>query len=153
MVEDLLPLLSDTEQSFLHVDCFREHRLSLLLKADFSSEKCVYRILDLTPENRILMLVFCLIEGSESGKKSPWSKFDDFPLDEKRKLYRCGNDYVTLENIPTWSEYLQENSYAIYKRKGTNVSGHTILWRYQSTMNTTLTPFPCDEKETNSKSS
>lgn len=57
-------------------------------------------------------------EGSESGKKSPWSKFDDFPLDEKRKLYRCGKDYVTLKNIPTWSEYLQENSYAIYKRKG-----------------------------------
>ncbi|KAL9954618.1 hypothetical protein ACROYT_G042182 [Oculina patagonica] len=57
-------------------------------------------------------------EVTENEHKSPWSKFDDLPLEEKRKLYKCGLDYVTLKDIQTWPEYRQENLYAIYGRKG-----------------------------------
>lgn len=28
-------------------------------------------------------------------------------LEEKRKLYKCKKDYVTLDEIPTWSEYFR----------------------------------------------
>ncbi|XP_006817608.2 ADP-ribose glycohydrolase MACROD1-like [Saccoglossus kowalevskii] len=27
------------------------------------------------------------------------------PIEEKRKLYACRNDYVTLDQVPTWTEY------------------------------------------------
>lgn len=30
-------------------------------------------------------------------------------VEEKRKLYRCGINYVTLSDIPTWTEYFEEN--------------------------------------------
>ena len=40
-------------------------------------------------------------------------------LDEKRELYRCGKDFVTLDCIPPWSEYLGENAHTIFKKIGT----------------------------------
>lgn len=61
---------------------------------------------------------FCFIEATESEHKSPWSKFDDLPLEEKRELYKCGSNYVTLKDIQTWPEYRQENLYAIYRKRG-----------------------------------
>lgn len=63
------------------------------------------------------------IEATESEHKSPWSKFDDLPLEEKRELYKCGSEYVTLKDIQTWPEYRQENLYAIYRKKGNNMAG------------------------------
>lgn len=39
------------------------------------------------------------------------------PLDEKRELYRCGKDFVTLESILPWSEYLRENVHTIFRKK------------------------------------
>ncbi|XP_073247803.1 uncharacterized protein [Porites lutea] len=54
---------------------------------------------------------------AENEKKSPWSKFDDLPLEEKRQLYRCGTNFVTLKDIPSWTEYRKDNLYAIYGRK------------------------------------
>ena len=60
----------------------------------------------------------CFIEATESEHKSPWSKFDDLPLEKKRELYKCGSNYVTLKDIQTWPEYRQENLYAIYRKRG-----------------------------------
>ncbi|XP_074632176.1 ADP-ribose glycohydrolase MACROD1-like [Acropora palmata] len=60
------------------------------------------------------------LENSEpeiSERKSPWSKFDKMPLDEKRELYRCGKDFVTLDSILKWSEYLRENVHTIFRKK------------------------------------
>lgn len=60
------------------------------------------------------------LENSEpeiSERKSPWSKFDKMPLDEKRELYRCGKDFVTLDSILPWSEYLRENVHTIFRKK------------------------------------
>lgn len=58
-----------------------------------------------------------LVEPEISERKSPWSKFDKMPLDEKRELYRCGKDFVTLDSILPWSEYLQENVHTIFRKK------------------------------------
>jgi len=27
------------------------------------------------------------------------------PLEEKRKTYKCGSKFVTLDDIPTWQDY------------------------------------------------
>lgn len=62
--------------------------------------------------------MFYYIEATESGHRSPWSKFDDLPLEEKREVYKCGSKYVTLKDIQTWPDYRQENLYAIYRKKG-----------------------------------
>lgn len=32
-------------------------------------------------------------------------KYLNMELDEKRKLYKCGDEYLTLPNILTWAEY------------------------------------------------
>ena len=58
-----------------------------------------------------------LVEPEISERKSPWSKFDKMPLDEKRELYRCGKDFVTLDSILPWSEYLRENVHTIFRKK------------------------------------
>lgn len=67
--------------------------------------------------------MFYFIEATESEHKSPWSKFDDFPLEEKRELYKCGSNYVTLKDVQTWPEYRQENLYAIYRKTGDKMVG------------------------------
>ena len=36
-------------------------------------------------------------------------RFLGMSLEEKRKLYRCGEDYVTLNQIPTWPEFASGN--------------------------------------------
>ncbi|CAG0888777.1 unnamed protein product [Cyprideis torosa] len=42
-----------------------------------------------------------------------WSTVKDellqMPLDEKRRLYRCGDKFVTLDDVPTWKEYVAQN--------------------------------------------
>lgn len=67
--------------------------------------------------------MFYFIEATESEHKSPWSKFDDLPLEEKRELYKCGSDYVTLKDVQTWPEYRQKNLYAIYRKTGDKMIG------------------------------
>ena len=32
--------------------------------------------------------------------------YDNLPLEEKRKLYTCGDDFITLDRIPTWDKEL-----------------------------------------------
>jgi TATA box-binding protein-associated factor RNA polymerase I subunit A len=39
-------------------------------------------------------------------------KLEDLSLEEKRKLYKCGDNYLTLKDIETWPEY-----YATHKEK------------------------------------
>ncbi|KAJ6647311.1 ADP-ribose glycohydrolase MACROD1, partial [Pseudolycoriella hygida] len=47
---------------------------------------------------------------TSSRKMSDWekekSRYLNMPIDEKRKHYKCGDDYETLSNIPNWSEYV-----------------------------------------------
>ena len=35
-------------------------------------------------------------------------KFLNMDIDEKRKNYSCKNNYITLDNIPTWTEYYKK---------------------------------------------
>ena len=37
-------------------------------------------------------------------------KYLAMSLDEKRKLYNCKNDFITLDKIKTWPEYYQEHN-------------------------------------------
>lgn len=32
------------------------------------------------------------------------------PIEEKRKLYKCGSGYLTLDRIPSWDEYARQNN-------------------------------------------
>ena len=43
-------------------------------------------------------------EAEEGEEKAPYSKYDALPLNDKRKLYKCGKDFVTLDKIRSWSE-------------------------------------------------
>lgn len=36
-------------------------------------------------------------------------KYLKMPLADKRKEYKCGNNYTTLESVPTWPEVYEEN--------------------------------------------
>ena len=39
------------------------------------------------------------------------------PLEEKRLYYECGNDYVTLDQVQPWPDYVKEN-YWSFARNG-----------------------------------
>ena len=38
------------------------------------------------------------------------------PLDEKRSYYRCGDDYVTLDKVLPWPDYVKEEHYSLCKK-------------------------------------
>jgi hypothetical protein len=40
------------------------------------------------------------------------------PLEEKRWFYLCGNDYVTLDQVLPWPDYVKEN-HCSFPRRGT----------------------------------
>lgn len=40
----------------------------------------------------------------------------DMPIEEKRKLYRCKKDFVTLDKISTWTEYFKSEK--LYSNNG-----------------------------------
>jgi len=44
-------------------------------------------------------------------------------LNEKRKLYRCKDSFQTLESIPPWHQYVQENGYLVSKMQSMWWSG------------------------------
>ena len=35
-------------------------------------------------------------------------KFLKMPLAEKRSLYKCGENYVTVDKVPTWTQHYKE---------------------------------------------
>ena len=37
-------------------------------------------------------------------------------VEEKRKLYKCGDDYKTLDDIATWEEYMKEHRDRLVKK-------------------------------------
>ena len=37
-------------------------------------------------------------------------EYSKMPLEEKRKHYDCGEDYVTISSVPTWSEFHKSKS-------------------------------------------
>lgn len=36
-------------------------------------------------------------------------KYEEMPLEEKRKKYKCGGKFVELKNIPPWPQYAADN--------------------------------------------
>jgi hypothetical protein len=40
------------------------------------------------------------------------------PLEEKRLYYECGNNYVTLDQVLPWPDYVKEN-HCSFTREGT----------------------------------
>ena len=55
------------------------------------------------PGRRVLKCEECSIPRcSVEGNRVNLSKL---PIEEKRKYYKCREDYITLSEIPTWSEY------------------------------------------------
>ena len=57
------------------------------------------------------------LTGKEEKKsKEPgWKKYCDMPVKERRRFYRCGPDYVTVNDIPTWAKYWHDNAYHFSK--------------------------------------
>jgi hypothetical protein len=43
--------------------------------------------------------------------------YSNMPLEEKRSYYRCGNDYVTLDQVLPWPDYVKENHWS-FTREG-----------------------------------
>ena len=37
-------------------------------------------------------------------------------VEEKRKLYKCGDDYAVLDDVPTWEEYMKDNRDKLLKK-------------------------------------
>ena len=37
-------------------------------------------------------------------------------IEEKRKLYKCGDGYVVLDNVPSWEEYMKDNGDKLLKK-------------------------------------
>ena len=37
------------------------------------------------------------------------------PLEEKRSYYRCGDDYVTLDQVLPWPDYVKDDLYSFTK--------------------------------------
>jgi hypothetical protein len=35
--------------------------------------------------------------------------YSKMPLEEKRLYYKCGNDYVTLDQVQPWPDYVKDN--------------------------------------------
>ena len=42
------------------------------------------------------------------------------PLEEKRSYYECGNDFVTLDQVLPWPDYVKDN-HRFFTRIGINV--------------------------------
>jgi hypothetical protein len=53
-------------------------------------------------------------------------KYLSMPLTEKRKLYACGEDYVVLQKIPAWHDYLKNDRLKRKYPKG-NSGIHMVL--------------------------
>jgi hypothetical protein len=43
--------------------------------------------------------------------------YSNMPLEEKRSFYLCGNDYVTLDQVKPWPDYVKDN-HRFFTRKG-----------------------------------
>jgi hypothetical protein len=44
--------------------------------------------------------------------------YSNMPLEEKRLYYECGNDYVTLDQVQPWPDYVKDN-HLFFTREGT----------------------------------
>ena len=44
--------------------------------------------------------------------------YSNMPLEEKRSYYLCGNDYVTLDQVLSWPDYVKERHWS-FTREGT----------------------------------
>ena len=44
--------------------------------------------------------------------------YSNMPLEEKRLYYKCGNDYVTLDQVQPWPDYVMDK-HRFFTRRGT----------------------------------
>lgn len=79
------------------------------------------------------------------------------PLEEKRKHYACGQDYLTISNIPTWSEFHKGKlTMGLVERDSHSVDHDTsysdidypkdlkeLHFPVDSELNKKVTPLPC----------
>lgn len=42
-------------------------------------------------------------------------RFLSMPLEEKRKLYKCGKKLKLLDDVPTWPDFYQQNENRLKK--------------------------------------
>jgi hypothetical protein len=54
-------------------------------------------------------------------------KFMDMPIMTKRKLYACGDEYVTLDEIPSWHDHINKS-----RRKKIPEPKGTMLYKYEA---------------------
>jgi hypothetical protein len=59
-----------------------------------------------------------LIQAGKQNKKPKKWIYSNMPLEEKRSYYLCGNNYVTLDKVLPWPDYVKENN-RFFTRKGT----------------------------------
>jgi hypothetical protein len=72
--------------------------------------------------------------SEESHKNSGWSwktkkenkkakilDYSKMPLEEKRSYYRCGNYYVTLDQVQPWPDYAKDSHYFFTKKGSINI--------------------------------
>ena len=56
--------------------------------------------------------------NTNKGKKNKKKlDFSSMPLEEKRSYYRCGDFYVTFDQIQPWPDYVKDSHY-FFTRKG-----------------------------------
>ena len=65
-------------------------------------------------------------------------RLENLPIEEKRKLYDCKRQYNTLEDIPTWAEYFQQNQKRLLRSKS---EPNTVSFDACMTMNGVMFAF------------
>ncbi|KXJ25719.1 ADP-ribose glycohydrolase MACROD2 [Exaiptasia diaphana] len=55
-------------------------------------------------------------EMKDEKEKPEWKKYETMDLKEKRKLYKCRENFVLMKDIKTWPEYFVDNNYYFHSR-------------------------------------
>ncbi|KAK3729884.1 hypothetical protein QZH41_005329 [Actinostola sp. cb2023] len=64
-------------------------------------------------------------DDEKSQKRDPpeWLKYQNMSPEKKRRLYKCGDDYVKLDDILTWTQYFDEQSFIFHKTSKSGKQG------------------------------
>ena len=55
-------------------------------------------------------------------------------LVDKRKIYKCGNKYKTLEDVSTWEKYFQADKESLLRRVGMACLVINIIYSIKETL-------------------
>ena len=70
------------------------------------------------------MTFFDSCKNADSSWKTKEAKemdYNNMPLEKKRPYYECGNDYVTLDQVLPWLDYVMGRPYLFTRRGIINV--------------------------------